>query len=234
MELTGSFRGLSANEALQLIRITGKTGILTIDLDDENQQSVRFHKGRITGVEIGGEGLAHILLERDIVTDAAVNEAIEKQHASEQDETLEQILLDSGIVSQEDLAGVLQSEAERLIALLIYEQGGQASFEESSRTEPESGVALDLQGVLAAVSASAGHDAPRFDISSTDVIVRSAAGTRAFGAKSIELWLEDWKVFLAIDGRRNVDQISEKAKMSRDAVIRSIAILAERGLVETA
>ena len=73
MGLTGSFRGLSITEMLQLIRMAKKTGALCIRLPEGDQQTLYFRKGQIIGVESGHESLGPILLEQGTVTEAALN-----------------------------------------------------------------------------------------------------------------------------------------------------------------
>ena len=48
----------------------------------------------------------------------------------------------------------------------------------------------------------------------------------------MELWLEDWKVFLALDGVRDVKGVANKAKVEEASVIDSVTMLAERGYIE--
>jgi CheY-like chemotaxis protein len=231
MGLTGSFRGLSITEMLQLIRMAKKTGALCITLPEGDEQTLYFRKGQIIGVESGHESLGPILLEQEAITEEDLNEAIEKQKKTP-DEPLEQILLDMGRLSQETVMQGLGTLAERTVGLLIQERGGQVSFEERAQPELKVEISLDLQSVLMAASVRADHARYHGDADGKHVYARSETGIQAFTSRQMELWLEDWKVFLAIDGKRTAEEIAAKARMDTPTTLGCIEMLRERGYIE--
>jgi twitching motility two-component system response regulator PilG len=233
MGLTGSFRGLSITEMLQLIRMAKKTGALRIRLNDGVQQTLFVRSGQVIGVESGKESLGPILLEQGTVAEASLNEAIEAQKTTARDQPIEQILLDSGHIGQEAIIQALMSQAERTVGALIQERGGQVSFQEGAQPELNLEIALDLQSILMAASVQADHDQNRQEDDNPESIYqRSVAASEAFRTKKMELWLGDWKVFLAIDAMRSISDICSKTKMAQEAVQESISKLLDRGYVE--
>jgi CheY-like chemotaxis protein len=217
---------------LQLIRMDKKTGALCIRLPEGDQQTLYFRKGQIIGVESGHESLGPILLEQGTITEGNLNEAIETQKTTAQDQPIEQILLDSGKLAQEAVVQGLMTLAERTVGSLIQESGGQVSFEEHAQPELKVEISLDLQSVLMAASVRADHARHRGDADAKHVFTRSTAGTQAFASKKMELWFEDWKVFLAIDGKRTAEEVAEKAKMDAETTLGCIEMLRERGYIE--
>lgn len=234
MGLTGSFRGLSITEMLQLIRMAKKTGALQIRLSDGATQTLFFRSGQVIGVESGKESLGPILLEQGTATEADLSAAIEKQKKVAKGQPLEQILMDSGAVAPESVMQALMTQAERTVGALIQERGGQVSFNENAEPELKLEIALDLQSILMAASVQADHDQREQQDDPSRVFARSAAGAEAFRTKKMELWLEDWKVFLAIDGARDVKGIASKAKVDEEHATDSVAMLAERGYIDVA
>ena len=211
MGLTGSFRGLNITEMLQLIRMAKKTGALSITLNDGAEHTLFFRSGQIIGVESGRESLGPILLERELVTESALQDAIALQKTTARNQPLEQILLDAGTVAEESLIQALMGHAEDIVGLLIQERGGQVNFEEGAEPELKLKIAVDLQSILMAASVQADHEQKALseDDDPLAVYARSAAGAQAFATKKMELWLGDWKVFLAINGTRAVGAMRE-------------------------
>ena len=234
MGLTGSFRGLNITEMLQLIRMAKKTGALTIRLNDGTQQTLFFRTGQIIGVESGKESLGPILLEQGLVSDSDLHDAIEYQNRQAKGQSLEQILLDAGKVIEENLIQALMTQAERIVGSLIQERGGQVNFEEGAAPELNLKIALDLQSILMAAAVKADHEQKeKSDHADPEAVyARSAAGRQAFSSRKMELWLDDWKVFLAIDGARSIEGVGEKIKMSREDIAVGLGTLVERGYID--
>jgi len=234
MGLTGTFRGLSITEMLQLIRMARKTGALRIRLADGAQQSLFVRSGQVIGVESGRESLGPILLEQRAVSEEDLNAAIQVQKTGGRDRSLEQILLDAGKVTQESLIQALMIQAERMVSSLIQERGGQVNFEEGAEPELKLEIAMDLQSILMAAAVKADHDQRDrgLEHDSTALYARSAAGAQAFRNRTMELWLDDWKVFLALDGVRPLRLVAEKIKMAADQLSACVTTLLERGYIE--
>jgi len=211
-----------------------KTGALRIKLNDGVPQTLFFRAGQVIGVESGRESLGPILLEQKMVSEADLNAAIQYQKTSAQKPPLEQILLDSGKITQEDLIQALMTQAEQTVGALIQERGGQVSFEEGAEPELKLEIALDIQSLLMAASVKADEETRQKDIGADLSLVyqRSSAGAHAFKNKTMQLWLDHWKVFLAIDGARPVEGIAQKIKMPIPDALTSIHALAQLGYIE--
>jgi CheY-like chemotaxis protein len=234
MGLTGAFRGLSITEMLQLIRMSRKTGALHIRLNEGVQQSLFFRAGQVIGVESGRESLGPILLEQGLVSEADLNAAIQYQKRQTAKQPLEQILLDDGKVTRENLIQALMTHAERMVGALIQERGGQVSFDEGAEPELKLEIALDILSVLMAASVRADEEtrSKRAEGDPELVYRRSSAGGLAFKNKTMQLWLDDWKVFLGIDGLRSLESVAQKIKMLRADVLERIETLVRLGYVE--
>ncbi len=236
MGLTGAFRGLGITEMLQLIRMAKKTGALHIQLKDGPKQVLFFRAGQLIGVESGRESLGPILLEKGLVSEGELNDAIQKQKTSHRGQPLEQILVESNAVPRESLVQGLMTQAEQMVGALIHEKGGQVTFEEGAEPTLKLEIALDIQGILmaGAVIADEGDRDKDADTAMAEdmVFARSVAGAQSFKKKNMELWLDDWKVFLAIDGKRNLGAIAERLKTSSEQLFESVKSLRGRGYVE--
>lgn len=234
MGLIGTFRGLSITEMLQLIRMSKKTGALLIRPNDGVEQRLFFRAGQVIGVESGRESLGPTLLEQGLVTQADLNAAIEYQKKDAFRRPLEQILLADGKITQESLIQALMVQAESIVGALIQERGGQVSFEEAAQPELKLEIALDIQSLLMAASVKADEESrtKRHDYDPLVIYRRSSAGALAFKSKTMQLWLDDWKVFLGIDGARSLHKLGEKIKVLEGEVLASVSRLVELGYIE--
>ena len=236
MGLTGAFRGLGITEMLQLIRMAKKSGALHIQLKDGTKQALFFRAGQLIGVESGNESLGPILLEKGLVSEGDLNLAIQAQKTTAKGQPLEQILHDMGKVPKQNLVNGLMLQAEQMVGSLIHEKGGQVNFAEGAEPTLKLEIALDIQGILmaGAVLADEGgrEQKPAQGASSATVFARSTAGAEAFKSKKMELWLDDWKVFLAIDGQRSVAVMAERLKITEEQVLASVKTLVERGAIQ--
>ena len=235
MGLTGAFRGLGITEMLQLIRMAKKSGALRIQLKDGTMQTLFFRAGQLIGVESGSESLGPILLEKGLVSEADLNQAIQLQKTTAKGQPLEQILYDMGEIPKENLVKGLMLQAEQTVGALIHEKGGQVNFQEGAEPTLKLEIALDIQGILmagAVIADEGDRNAGSEPLGSSTVFTRSVAGSEAFKTKKMELWLDDWKVFLAIDGKRPLEEIATRLKISEENVLACVTTLIERGYVE--
>ncbi|OQB42327.1 MAG: Phosphate regulon transcriptional regulatory protein PhoB [Candidatus Latescibacteria bacterium ADurb.Bin168] len=236
MGLTGSFRGLSITEMLQLIRMSKKTGALRITLVDNTRHTIYFRAGQVIGVECGRDSLIPFLLERGLLSNDDLNAAISQQKSFSRKTPLEQILLDSGAVTRNDLVEALTSHAEETIGALIQERSGTISFEDGAEPQLKLEIALDIHNLLMAASVKA-DEALRdrtLPYVPTDVYAHSSEGRTAFAEKTMRLWVDHWRVFLAIDGNRTLRAISEKIQVAPDELMKGIAALLTLGYIEPA
>ena len=236
MGLTGSFRGLSITEMLQLIRMSKKTGALRITLVDNTRHTIYFRAGQVIGVECGRDSLIPFLLERGLLSNDDLNAAISQQKSFSRKTPLEQILLDSGAVTRNDLVEALTSHAEETIGALIQERSGTISFEDGAEPQLKLEIALDIHNLLMAASVKA-DEALRdrtLPYVPTDVYAHSSEGRTAFAEKTMRLWVDHWRVFLAIDGNRTLRAISEKIHVAPEELMKGIAALLTLGYIEPA
>ncbi len=235
MGLVGMFRGLSITEMLQLIRMSKKTGALHIRLNDAVRQRLFFRAGQVIGVESGRESLGPILLEQGMVSEADLNAAIEYQKKNApKHQPLEQILLDDEKITRENLIQALMVQAEGIVGALIQERGGQVSFDEGAEPELRLEIALDIQSLLMAAAVKADESMRTRQLGRDPSVLyrRSSAGALAFKNKTMHLWLDDWKVFLGIDGSRGLQSLAQKVKIPEQDVRKSVSSLVELGYVE--
>jgi len=137
----GTLAGLL--EMLSAKRQSGKLSLATRDahglvvLQDGNIIYAASNSAR--------EAFGNILIRHELIDDGALMQALEQQHASEQQKRLGTILVEAGAISQEDLENVLREQTVGIIRELLGWHEGYFTFESLTIAGRELGVdARDL------------------------------------------------------------------------------------------
>jgi hypothetical protein len=134
MGVTGQLRTMSAGDLLQWIGISGKTGTLVLT-HGEVEKTVFFRHGRIvaTASNVPREYLGQFLLSHGYVKEEELREAMEAQIESKV--LLGKILVQTGILGEDDLMRLLRIKAEEEVYDIFLWQEGDFSYTDDDLSE---------------------------------------------------------------------------------------------------
>ncbi|ACF14907.1 response regulator receiver protein [Chloroherpeton thalassium ATCC 35110] len=236
MAFTGSIKGWTITEMLQLIRTMRKSGAMIVQTSSdygEVKKVVYFRNGMVIAVDTGGEDLGAILLEENFITRSDLDEAIRLQKTNFKGKRIEQILAAMKKVDVQRLVRAIRIQIERVITNLLQEKNAKVSFDPDAPLRVQAlSNGIDVQNILLNASVKVDElKLVREKISSTSLVPkRTKRGDD--NLKEIALKLDEWKVFLAIDGKTDVRTIIMKLKMDEVQVLKAISFFIEEKWVE--
>jgi hypothetical protein len=128
MSLVGSLEDLGLGELLQIIGLSGKSGVLTLR-SEEGEGCIVFRGGLICSARIkdGPTDLRELLASRQAVPDAELEALCEE--ARSRGLSLEPVVLERTALDAESLNALRRENIERAVVAMFHWQGGQFSFE---------------------------------------------------------------------------------------------------------
>ena len=236
MAFTGSIKGWSITEMLQLIRTMRKTGAMVVqsatDYGDR-KQVVYFRNGMVIAVDTGSEDLGAILLEENYINRADLDEAIRLQKTNLKGKRIEQILAAMKKVDAPRLVRAIRIQIERVITMLLQEKNAKVSFDPEAPLRVQAlSNGVDVQNILMNAAVKVDElKLVRETIPNTSVVPRRTKRGDD-NLKEIALKLDEWKVFLALDGKTDIKTIIMKLKMDDVLVLKAIAFFIQEKWVE--
>jgi len=211
MAIEGPLRELALTDVFQLLDLSRKTGVLSITPDGTRQRPavVRFDRGAVTGAELGQahERLGHLLLRAGKVTEAQIAAARRLQQQVP-GRALGTILVEQGIVTEEDVRRHLRFQIQEIVFELIQWKDGYFRFEEQP---PQTGGGVSVRVSTESLLMEA---ARRVDEWSTlETKVPHMGVIPVFVADSpdgptLDLHPTEWEVLAEIDGTRTLKVIA--------------------------
>ena len=133
MSLVGNLEDLSLPDILQIVSLSKKSGVLTIEKEG-SQGKIFIREGRViqTISPRSGKSLGEILSAKGMVGADDLKKALEIQRSGEKKELLGAILIRQGTVGQEALEKVVQEQIEESIVYFLSWMEGTFSFELSN------------------------------------------------------------------------------------------------------
>jgi CheY-like chemotaxis protein len=130
MSLVGNLEDLPLADILQIVSLSKRTGILTIETE-EGKNVIVFKDGLIISAACPSpkiKNLGQVLLERQLVTPSRLQELLDLQKARG-NEPLGVIILQSGIIDRSDLQQIIQNQIRATIFHLMSMSEGNFSFD---------------------------------------------------------------------------------------------------------
>lgn len=130
MSLVGNLEDLPLADILQIVSLSKRTGILTIETD-EGRNIIVFKNGLIVSAACPSpkiKNLGQILLERKLITPSRLQELLETQK-SRGNEPLGSIVLETGIIDKETLQQIIKTQIRATIYHLMNMPEGNFSFD---------------------------------------------------------------------------------------------------------
>jgi CheY-like chemotaxis protein len=130
MSLVGNLEDLPLADILQIVSLSKRTGILTIETE-EGKNIIVFKHGLIISAACPSpkiKNLGQVLLERQLVTSSRLQELLNLQKARG-NEPLGLIILQSGIIDRQELSQIIQNQIKATIYHLMSMSEGKFSFD---------------------------------------------------------------------------------------------------------
>ena len=125
MSFVGRLDQFPLADLLQIVAFNQKTGKLNLTRSDA-EGIIVFRDGQIVYASSSAarETLGHLLLCAGFVNPDQLAQALETQHSEKSEKRLGSILIDTGLITSEDLEGVLRQQLEKvLIEFMTWDQG---------------------------------------------------------------------------------------------------------------
>ena len=148
MGIAGNLKTMELAELLQWLSQGTKTGTLIVD-NGATEKRVFFEKGKIVSSASSEprEHLGHFLVSHGFITEAELAEAVRRQEADKS--MLGKVLVDMGLITEEDLDGMLRLKAEEGIYSLFDWPEGEFRFHDDELPPyPMVPIALDVTGLV--------------------------------------------------------------------------------------
>ncbi len=130
MSINGVLEDLALADVLQFVHLSRRTGTLYLWREDERRAEIGFHDGRIVSAWTPGHRrLGDLLLAAEVVDEATLESALQRQKREEGERILGQILLSDGAVTREDIHRVIKEQVQATIFDLLTWRYGSFHFE---------------------------------------------------------------------------------------------------------
>jgi len=245
--LRGTLRDFSLGEILQLISFQRKTGVLSVE-GEEDTVSVSFLDGKVVAADSlkrrFENRLGNLLVRAGKLTPPVLAEVLDEQKRLGQ--RIGFVLVNRGLVSPADLQAALRTQILNLIYRLFRWRDGRYYFsqEKSVEYEVDHFTPVATENILME-AARMSDEWPLIQsrIPSLDLVFRRAPGTETLRIVSDEdermpgtlaVTPEEEIVWRLIDGARSVTEITEATFLSDFEVVKALdQMLGRRLIVET-
>jgi hypothetical protein len=242
--LRGTLRDFSLGEILQLISFQRKTGVLSVE-GEEDTVSVSFLDGKVVAADSRKRRfenrLGNLLVRAGKLTPPVLAEVLEEQKRLGQ--RIGFVLVNRGIVTPADLQAALRTQILNLIYRLFRWHDGRYHFsqEKSVEYEVDHFTPVATENILME-AARMSDEWPLIQsrIPSLDLVFRRAPGTESLRIVSEEsertpgalaVTPEEEIVWGLIDGARSVTEITEATFLSDFDVVKALDQMLGRRLI---
>jgi tetratricopeptide (TPR) repeat protein len=235
MAIEGPLRELALTDVFQLLDLSRKTGVLSITPEGGRHRPalVRFDRGAVTGAELGQahERLGHLLLRAGKVTEAQIADARRAQQAGP-GRALGTILVEQGIVTQDDVRRQLRFQIQEIVFELIQWKDGYFRFEEGP-AQPSGNVTVRVSTESLLMEAARRVD----EWSTLETKIPHMGVIPVFVADApdgatLDLHPSEWEVLAEIDGTRPLKAIATTLGRSDFDVAKIVYGLVATGIVD--
>jgi hypothetical protein len=236
MPIEGPLRELGIHDVFQLLDLSRKTGTLhvTSELRD-NSGRVLFKMGRVVGANIKSNPhrIGDLLLKKGRANDADITRALHAQREAGGQRRLGDFLIDFGVISAKELEKEVRSQIETVIFELLSWSEGFFRFEDGGTPEHEGSIASISTESLLMEGARRIDEWSRIadrvpSLQCVPVIAEVSEGE----APKMDLLPGEWEVLTAIDGVKDLRQISESLVRSDFDIAKIVYGLVSTGVVE--
>ena len=234
MAIEGPLRELGIHDVFQLLDLSRKTGVLRVrSALRQNAGTVYFESGAVIGAEIRSNPhpLGGLLLKSGKVSEEELARVRALQEAGDT-RRLGDLLVESGTISRREVDRIIRRQTEEVVFELLGWSEGYFSFEEGDPTRMSVEAAVRIPTEALVMEAARRIDEwSRIEtrIPHLGIVARLApVGT---DAGPLDLMPFEWEVLAAIDGTRDVHDLSTTLNRSEFEVAKTLFGLATAGII---
>lgn len=195
MALQGTLKDFALPDILQLIGIQRKTGILTMENDDDTV-TVQFVQGQVVGADTRlrklEDLLGSVLVRTGRITDAQLREVLAIQRETLQ--RLGYVLVKSGCLSEDDLRDALRIQINQIVYRLFRWRDGRYNFAAMDHLEYDRNLTIPISAETILMEAARMIDEwPLIErrIKSPQMALRKTAAGLEFEGAAVAVPLDD-------------------------------------------
>ncbi|MDI6740145.1 MAG: DUF4388 domain-containing protein [Candidatus Edwardsbacteria bacterium] len=233
MAIEGPIKELSLMDLFQLLALSRKSGILTLDCTT-NVGQVYFSSGNIVRalLQQGQEPLGRMMIKAGRLTHQKVDQLLKEQAAMPRRKLFGSLAVDKGFVARSAALEMLKSQVDEIIYQIMGWVEGYFRFEDMElEPDPDLGFAAVTENVMMEVSrrldewSKIHSKLPDLDM----VLALSPASD--ISATKLDLNPDEWLMLANIDGRQTARQVIEGVGGREFEMARVIYGLIATGLV---
>jgi hypothetical protein len=247
MALKGTLKDFSLADIFQLIGIQKKTGVLTLK-NNKEVVTVSFVEGNVVSSDALHRRLEDrigtVLVKSGRITEAQLQEALRIQKNTLK--RMGNILVDNKFIDPEGLRGALQIQISQMIYRLFRWRDGEYDFSQEERVDydkeyvvPMSAESILMEGARILdewpmIEKGIKSFTTVFRHANVEIgaAARSGTGGEDEAARAVTLSDEEKKVYQLVDGKRTVQEVTERCSLSEFDACRILYELIGRQLLE--
>ena len=234
MLLQGNLQEFSLPNIFQLVKMSAKSGALTIRRDGESGK-VFFHNGTITYAYSQPQllPLGERLVKAGAISNAQLKQALSAQKKSGDGARLGGILLEQGRIDRETLEQAVRAQIQDTAFTFFSWSDGQFEFA-AEDTPPEEDVLVEMNVETVIMEGCRRIDewALIFEqLGSLERVPHLSYGDHVDDEGSLTLTAEEWRVIVHIDGRADINTILRDCGLDRFHGAKVIYSLFSSGLI---
>jgi hypothetical protein len=244
MPIEGSLELFSLPEILQMVSVQRKTGILTIQGDDDIV-AVSFKDGQVVGADALNqtveEGLSQVLASQGLVAPQDFAHIQEQQGAG--GKRLLDLLVEKGLIDRGQLLDALRTQTYRLLLQLLRWDQGQFKFYGGDEVAYEEGFyAISVEELLIRSLDDLGGEGPDSQLPDLDLVYERVPGggrVKVIGKDGegptedpSSLWVAPDELALVekLDGTRNAREVMAETGLDEYKVLFTLHRLLQAGV----
>ncbi len=232
MLLKGNFETFFLASILQLLCNDRKTGLLRV-VNGKKEVKIVFQKGDIVyAVAQDSESrLGPMLLKKNMVSKKRLEDCLKLARMGNQ--PLDQVLVDKGVVSRDQIQAVVNKHVEEIIFNLFLWEKGEFEYKDA-RINLKGAASTRLNTTRVLLEASRRIDEMsiiRKRIKSDEQVFKIAATIQ--DKEEVKLNAEEWRILSLVDGARNVNAIIKESGYGDFIVYKVLYSLISSGLIDT-
>lgn len=236
MAIEGPIKELSLMDLFQLLAMSRKSGVLTLDCT-RNMGQVFFISGNIirTTMQQGQEKLGQMMVTAGQLTSDQLEMLLKEQAASKQKRKLGLLAVERGFATKATVTAMLKTQVEESVSAIMGWQEGYFRFEDMELTpDAELGFMLVTENVIMEVSRRLDEWSKiHSKLPDLDMVLSLAPGSDLTSAR-LDLKPEEWLILANIDGRRTARQVIASVGGREFETAKVIYGLCATGLVRAA
>jgi hypothetical protein len=209
MAIEGPIKELSLMDLFQLLAMSRKSGVLTLDCT-RNVGQVFFITGNIirTTLQQGQEKLGQMMLNSSKITRDQLDVLVKEQTGSKQKKKIGALAMERGFASKNTVIGMLKTQVEETVSTIMGWQEGYFRFEDMELVPDANLPFMQItENVIMEVSRRLDEWSKiQSKLPDLDMVLSLSPGSDVTSAR-LDLRPEEWLILANIDGHKTARQV---------------------------